>query len=77
MEATTLQGAWLDPFTVVDVNAQRDLVPGVRGFVAVDNVGDTKYQITLSSTAPNALVAGSAEEGRSGRADVEILGSRA
>jgi outer membrane receptor protein involved in Fe transport len=31
-------------------------VPGVRGFVAVDNVGDTKYQINLSSTAPNALV---------------------
>ena len=53
---TTLQGAWLDPFTVVDVNVQRDLVPGVRGFAAVDNVGDVKYQINLSSTAPNALV---------------------
>ena len=53
---TTLQGAWLDPFTVVDVNAQRYLVSAVRGFVAVDNVGDTKYQINLSSTAPNAIV---------------------
>ena len=53
---TTLQGAWLDPFTVVDLNVQRDLVAGVRGFVAVDNVGDVKYQINLSSAAPNAIV---------------------
>src|SRR5581483_11164877 len=42
---TTLQGVWLDPFSVVDVNVQRDLVPGVRGFVSVENLTNKQYQI--------------------------------
>ena len=46
---TTLQGVWLEPFSVVDANVQRDLVPGIRGFVSVENIGDKKYQINLSA----------------------------
>jgi outer membrane receptor protein involved in Fe transport len=46
---TTLQGVWLEPFTVVDANVQRDLLPGVRGFVSVENLTDKAYQISLSA----------------------------
>ena len=46
----------LDPFTVVDLNAQRDIAPGVRGIVWIDNVTDAKYQVNLSGTAPNTIV---------------------
>lgn len=55
---TTLQGVWLDPYTVVDVNVQREVVPGLRGFVSVENLTDKKYQINLSGagTAANPIV---------------------
>jgi outer membrane receptor protein involved in Fe transport len=46
---TTLQGVWLQPFTVVDVNVQRQLVPDFTGFVSVENIGNTQYQVNLSS----------------------------
>ena len=52
---TTLQGVWLDPFTVVDANVQRELLPGMTGFVSVENVGDTKYQVNVSGTGAAAL----------------------
>ena len=52
---TTLQGAWLDPYTVVDANVRRELVPGVRGFVAVENIGDTQYEINIAGTGANAI----------------------
>ncbi|MDB4873636.1 MAG: TonB-dependent receptor [Gemmatimonadetes bacterium] len=52
---TTLQGVWLDPFTVVDANVQREIVPGVRGFVSVENIGDKKYQINLSAAGPAGI----------------------
>jgi len=53
---TTLQGVWLDPFTVVDANVQREIVPGLRGFVSVENIGDTKYQINIAGTGAAAIV---------------------
>ena len=53
---TTLQGAWLDPFTVVDANVRREIVPGLRGFVSVENVGDVRYQINIAGAGANALV---------------------
>ena len=46
---TTLQGVWLEPFTVVDANVQREIVPGMRGFVSVENLTDKEYQINLSA----------------------------
>ena len=46
---TTLQGVWLEPFTVVDANVQREFVPGMRGFVSVENLTDKEYQINLSA----------------------------
>lgn len=46
---TTLQGVWLDPFSVVDVNVQRELLPNLRGFVSVENLTDKQYQINLSA----------------------------
>jgi outer membrane receptor protein involved in Fe transport len=55
---TTLQGVWLDPYTVVDANVQREIVTGLRGFVSVENVGNTQYQVNLSGagTAANPLI---------------------
>jgi iron complex outermembrane receptor protein len=52
---TTLQGVWLDPYTVVDANVQREIVAGLRGFVSVENIGNKQYQISLAlptSTTP-------------------------
>ena len=46
---TTLQGVWLEPFSVVDANVQRELMPGLRGFVSVENLTDKQYQINLSA----------------------------
>lgn len=54
-KTTTLQGAWLEPYTVWDANVQRELMPGITGFVSVENVGDTQYQINVSGTGANAL----------------------
>ena len=42
---TTLQGLGLDPYTVVDVNVQREIARGLRGFLSIQNVGDVQYQI--------------------------------
>jgi iron complex outermembrane receptor protein len=55
-KTTTLQGAWLDPYTVVDANVQRELVPGIRGFVSVENITDEQYQINLAGTGANTLI---------------------
>jgi len=46
---TTLQGFWLQPFTVVDANVQRELLPGFTGFVAVENIGNTQYQVSTTA----------------------------
>lgn len=53
---TTLQGLWLDPYSVVDANVQREIIPGVRGFVSVENLGNTVYQINISGTGAAAIV---------------------
>lgn len=53
---TTLQGAWLDPYTVVDANVQRELVRGISAFASVENIGDTTYQINLAGTGANTLI---------------------
>jgi iron complex outermembrane receptor protein len=46
---TTLQGFWLQPFTVVDANVERELLPGFTGFVAVENIGNTQYQVSTTA----------------------------
>jgi outer membrane receptor protein involved in Fe transport len=46
---TTLQGVPLEPFTVLDANAQREIVPGVRAFVSVENIANTEYQVALTA----------------------------
>jgi outer membrane receptor protein involved in Fe transport len=51
---TTLGGVGLAPFTVVDANVQRELVPGLRGFVSVENIGDVKYQVNISGSGTAA-----------------------
>jgi outer membrane receptor protein involved in Fe transport len=53
---TTLQGAWLDPFTVVDANVRREIVPGLRAFLSVENVGDVRYQVNVAGSGASALV---------------------
>jgi outer membrane receptor protein involved in Fe transport len=57
-KTTTLRGATLDPFTVVDANVQREIIPGLRGFLSIENIGDTKYQVDVSgsNTAASPLV---------------------
>ncbi|MDB4906613.1 MAG: TonB-dependent receptor [Gemmatimonadetes bacterium] len=52
---TTLGGLWLDPFNVVDAHVARELVQGVRGFVAVENIGDTQYQVNVAGTGAAAI----------------------
>jgi outer membrane receptor protein involved in Fe transport len=47
--STTLQGVWLDPYSVLDANVQRELLPGFTGFVSVENIGNTKYQVNLTA----------------------------
>lgn len=53
---TTLQGAWLDPFTVVDLQANREIMRGLSGFVALENVTNEQYQVNLSGSGANALI---------------------
>ena len=58
---TTLQGVWLNPYTVVDASVQRDFMPGFRGFVSVDNVFDANYQVNLAlatATTPRMTTVG-------------------
>lgn len=51
---TTLQGVWLDAYTVVDANAQRDLVAGVRGFVSIENLTDRSYPVNVAGAGTAA-----------------------
>jgi outer membrane receptor protein involved in Fe transport len=53
---TTLQDAWLEPYTVVDANVQRALVRGLSGFVSVENIADKQCQINLSGSGANTLI---------------------
>ncbi len=53
---TTLQGATLDPYAVYDLQVRRQVVRGLQGFAALENVGNTKYQINLSGTGAAALI---------------------
>lgn len=47
---TTLQSLPLAPFTVVDANVERELVPGVRGFLSLENIGNVVYQVNVAGT---------------------------
>lgn len=55
---TTLGGLALQPFTVVDINYQRQIVRGLRAFVSVENVGDEVYEINKAGggTATNPYI---------------------
>ena len=46
---TTLQGVWLEPFSVLDANVQRELLPGFTGFISVENITNTAYQVNLTA----------------------------
>lgn len=46
---TTLQGFSLDPYSVIDADVRRQLLPGITGFFSVENVGNTKYEINLTA----------------------------
>jgi len=46
---TTLQGVWLEPFSVLDANVQRELLPGFTGFLSVENIANTQYQVNLTA----------------------------
>ena len=45
---STLNGTQLAPFTVVDLNYTRDLLPGISAFASVENVGNVAYQVNVS-----------------------------
>ena len=55
-QTTTLQGLPLEPFSVVDANVRHELVPGLRGFVSLENIGNANYQINLAGTGAAALI---------------------
>ena len=46
---TTLQGVWLEPFTVLDANVQHELLPGFTGFLSVENITNTSYEVNLTA----------------------------
>jgi outer membrane receptor protein involved in Fe transport len=46
---TTLQGVWLEPFSVLDANVQRELLPGFTAFLSVENVTNAAYQVNLTA----------------------------
>ena len=54
-KTTTLQGAWLDPYTVIDANVQHSLGQGRTGFLSVENIQDRQYQINVAGTGANAI----------------------
>jgi outer membrane receptor protein involved in Fe transport len=54
-QTTTLQGLPLEPFTVVDASIRRVLLPGLRGILSVENIGDTSYQVNVAGTGAAAL----------------------
>jgi iron complex outermembrane receptor protein len=72
---TTLGGVPLAPYTVVDANVQRELVPGLRGFVSIENITDANYQVNISGagTAANPTIV-SRGLPRTIRAGVEAFG---
>ena len=54
---TTLGAVPLAPYSVVDVNVQRELVPNLRGFVSVENLMDANYQVNIAlATATSPLI---------------------
>jgi outer membrane receptor protein involved in Fe transport len=60
---STFNGTQLDPFTVVDVDYTRDIMPTVSVFASVENVANAEYQVNLASTVvslglPRTLRAG-------------------
>ncbi|HEV7705521.1 MAG TPA: TonB-dependent receptor [Gemmatimonadaceae bacterium] len=53
---TTLQGIDLAPFSVLDLNAQRLVVPGVRAIVSLENVTDKQYQVNIAGAGASELI---------------------
>jgi outer membrane receptor protein involved in Fe transport len=54
-QTTTLQGLPLKPFTVIDANVQREIVPGATAFFSVENITDEDYEVNVSGTGAAAL----------------------
>lgn len=57
-KTTTLQGMPLDPYSVIDANVDRQLLPNIRGFVSVENLTNKQYMINVggAATAANPTV---------------------
>jgi iron complex outermembrane receptor protein len=53
---TTLQGIDLAPFSVLDLNAQRLVVPGVRAILSMENVTNEQYQVNIAGTGASELI---------------------
>ncbi|MDB4884857.1 MAG: TonB-dependent receptor [Gemmatimonadetes bacterium] len=54
-QTTTLQGLPLEPFTVVDASLRHEILPGLRGLVAMENIGNVQYQVNVAGTGAAAL----------------------
>jgi iron complex outermembrane receptor protein len=50
-KTTTLQGAPLDPYSVIDADVDRQLLPNIRGFVSVENLTNKQYMINIGGAA--------------------------
>ena len=53
-QTTTLGGLALKPFTVVDLNYQREIIRGVRGFLSIENIGDVLYEVNKGGAGSTA-----------------------
>ncbi|MDB4899185.1 MAG: TonB-dependent receptor, partial [Gemmatimonadetes bacterium] len=39
-----------------DASLRRELIPGLRGVLSLENIGDTQYQVNVAGTGTAALV---------------------
>ena len=46
----------LPPFSVLDLNAQRLVVPGVRAILSMENVTNEQYQVNIAGSGANELI---------------------
>ena len=53
---TTLTGPWLDAYSVVDANVQREIGLGVTGFASIENIGDHRYMVNVAGAGTSTVV---------------------
>ena len=53
---TTLTGPWLDAYSVMDANVQREIRFGIAGFASIENIGDHRYMVNVAGAGTSTVV---------------------